>query len=249
MRSKCGLGWVRSRPLDGWIPSAIGPHLWLRADLGITIATGVSSWADQSGGARHAVQVVAVDQPAFVPNVASGLPGVKFSRTASINMKLISTASYPVGTSKFCMYAVTYMTAADYAAQGTSFAHSFGTDASPYLVMTPCNRGSSDPYPLVASGSSYHSSSVGTVLGAFCLQRFGWVAGSMTHRVENTSTAIGPWTPADAAVVSVGNRYSSGLTFCGTICELVVVCRDVSGDDNARMLSYLANRYSRPWVP
>ncbi len=38
---------------------------WVRADLGITIGTGVSAWADQSGNGHHFAQGTAGRQPAY----------------------------------------------------------------------------------------------------------------------------------------------------------------------------------------
>lgn len=39
----------------GWTPKRYGADLdlWLRADLGVTLSSGVAAWADQSGNARH----------------------------------------------------------------------------------------------------------------------------------------------------------------------------------------------------
>lgn len=52
-----------------WSPKSIsGLKLWLRADLGITIGTGVSAWADQSGTGdanKNVTQAVAGQQPAY----------------------------------------------------------------------------------------------------------------------------------------------------------------------------------------
>lgn len=40
-------------------------HQWLRGDLGITIVTGVSAWADQSGKGNDATQGTGAAQPAY----------------------------------------------------------------------------------------------------------------------------------------------------------------------------------------
>jgi len=57
-----------------WTPAEITTDVWLDASRSstITIATGVSKWADLSGNARHAVQAVGGAQPAYTP---SGLDG------------------------------------------------------------------------------------------------------------------------------------------------------------------------------
>ena len=53
--------------------SISGLYLWLRADLGITIATGVSSWADQSGNGdanRTVTQGTGAAQPVYTASDA-----------------------------------------------------------------------------------------------------------------------------------------------------------------------------------
>jgi hypothetical protein len=44
---------------------ASGLVFWVRADSGITIATGVSAWADRSGAGNNLVQATGAAQPAF----------------------------------------------------------------------------------------------------------------------------------------------------------------------------------------
>lgn len=48
---------------------------WLVASKGITIATGISAWADQSGYNNDVVQAAAGYQPAFTEDAINGLPG------------------------------------------------------------------------------------------------------------------------------------------------------------------------------
>lgn len=42
-----------------------GLKTWLRGDQGVTIATGVSTWADQSGNGNNATQPTAASQPSY----------------------------------------------------------------------------------------------------------------------------------------------------------------------------------------
>lgn len=51
----CGPGIIR----------ALSPVAWYRLGVGITIATGVSQWDDQSGNGRHLVQATGTKQPAL----------------------------------------------------------------------------------------------------------------------------------------------------------------------------------------
>jgi hypothetical protein len=57
-----------------------GLKLWLRADAGLTFATGnyVSAWADQSGNSNHATQNTASAQPLRVEGEANGKPVLRF---------------------------------------------------------------------------------------------------------------------------------------------------------------------------
>ena len=45
--------------------------LWLDADVGVTVATGVSQWDDQSGLGNHATQGVGAEQPAYIASDAN----------------------------------------------------------------------------------------------------------------------------------------------------------------------------------
>lgn len=47
-----------------------GLLIWLRSDLGITIGTGVSTWADQSGNGNNVTQATGSRQPAYTTSSA-----------------------------------------------------------------------------------------------------------------------------------------------------------------------------------
>lgn len=55
-----------------WAPTDIsGLQAWYRADLGVSIGTGVSAWADQSGNVRNLTQPTGSKQPTVVANNAT----------------------------------------------------------------------------------------------------------------------------------------------------------------------------------
>ena len=72
-----------------WTPKAItGLQLWLRADLGVTIGTGVSAWADQSGTGdanKNVTQATGSKQPTLNASDANynNKPTLSFSSAAS----------------------------------------------------------------------------------------------------------------------------------------------------------------------
>lgn len=69
-----------------------GLKLWLRSDLGITIGTGVSAWADQSGNANNATQGTGSAQPTYNASDANynGRPTLSFAAASSQMMSLVA---------------------------------------------------------------------------------------------------------------------------------------------------------------
>ena len=59
-----------------WTPADLGAVFWVRGDLGVTVETGVSAWADQSGAGRHLVQATTTMQPAI--GAIAGKPALSF---------------------------------------------------------------------------------------------------------------------------------------------------------------------------
>ena len=92
-----GIGLARPPKILGaaFTPISIpGGVVWLRADLGVTIATGVSGWADQSGNGNNASQVTAGRQPTFSSNGGSnGTPCLKLVTASQQWMQITDSAS------------------------------------------------------------------------------------------------------------------------------------------------------------
>lgn len=77
---------------------------WVRSDLGITIGTGVSAWADQSGNGVNFTQASASLQPALIAGALNGRPVVR-----SDGVDDYMTATWPrvsPGTQPFYIWAV-----------------------------------------------------------------------------------------------------------------------------------------------
>ncbi len=77
--------------------------LWLRADSGITIGTGVSAWADLSGNARHALQATGGNQPAYSASGLNGKPAVVFDNADD---ELANLSSWLADGSAYTVYMV-----------------------------------------------------------------------------------------------------------------------------------------------
>ena len=68
---------------DPWTPSSISTALWLDANDSstITIATGVSTWADKSGNGKNATQGTAANQPTYSSTGFNSKPTIQFDGT------------------------------------------------------------------------------------------------------------------------------------------------------------------------
>jgi hypothetical protein len=80
-----------------WVPtSSANLELWLKGDAGITIGTGVSQWADQSGNGRNFTQGTGTKQP-LNSNTLNGLPVVTFQRANSQYLQQSAGVNMPSG--------------------------------------------------------------------------------------------------------------------------------------------------------
>lgn len=63
--------------------------LWLRADLGISIGTGVSAWADQSGNGNNFVQATGANQPTYFASGGGNGQAYLSSPAAATNVTMV----------------------------------------------------------------------------------------------------------------------------------------------------------------
>jgi hypothetical protein len=83
MRIAAGIGIPGDAQAGQFSPMQLpGAILWVRADQGITIATGVSQWNDLSGSGHNLTQGTGANQPTFVASAKNGFPGVQFNGTS-----------------------------------------------------------------------------------------------------------------------------------------------------------------------
>jgi hypothetical protein len=61
------------------LPREYGLVLWLDAGEGVTAASGVERWEDQSGSGNHALQNIESFQPTYIPGGLNGEPVVSFT--------------------------------------------------------------------------------------------------------------------------------------------------------------------------
>jgi hypothetical protein len=81
---------------NDWTPTQITTSLWLDANDSstITIATGVSTWADKSGNGKNATQATAANQPTYSSTGFNSKPTIQFDGTNDLfNLASITQTS------------------------------------------------------------------------------------------------------------------------------------------------------------
>jgi hypothetical protein len=126
---------VHALSFDVFIPPgpggvSAGLLQWLRADVGTTIATGVSVWADQSAAGRTATQGTGANQPLFVSNAINFNPALSLNGTSQFmqfsDVGMVTGAnarsSYALATTGIADGTHRYLTQYGTAANGQSHA-------------------------------------------------------------------------------------------------------------------------------
>lgn len=237
-------------------PLVLRPQLWLRADLGITVATGVSQWADQSGNGNHVVQATPVRQPEFNNNLYEGLPGVwwRFPTSSANSCKLASTTTIAV-SGDFEWYTIVYMSTVDMAALLTRPA-----DCQLAFTVSLEDTGYTNKYQMMAAYSATNTLT-------------GWTAGGSTNRYgtitlnkpvllamrrsastvigirDNNNYSIANGTNMSSAkpIVIGGAGIDNTAPHAGSIMEVLTFNRALSTMERSALLNYFSNRYKQAW--
>jgi hypothetical protein len=207
-----------------------GLQAWYRADLGTTVATGVSVWSDQSGsgdGYRDAKQPTGALQP--VLNASDGYFNNQKTITFS-GSQLLQTGIWSSSLPQPCTYvvvgkAVTGKYLIDSIVGATQLA--MYDSAGILQIYAGSNK---------ATGLSDTSSSV------FITQWNG--ASTYVNVSQNTPQLIGN-AGADAATGITIGCYAGGGAFSGsTIAEVAVFNRTLTNNEIAQINNYASLRYN-----
>lgn len=218
-----------------------GAVIWLRADLGITIATGVSAWADQSGNGNNATQATGANQPLFVANsTMNGRPSVRFNGVAQV----LSTTTGATTTDHTIIVAGKWVALP--AAQKAFI--DFGDGAA-------AGNGSSIGSLNVGNNNWYGYAGYGLPTGV--------VFDTSPHVWSKTYTGTGPLTSgfydraadstdavrtyaAGSAVISVGANPGSAVFANFEMAEVVIYNRVLSSAERLSVENYMKSRYRTP---
>lgn len=166
------ISWITgasSGPIDPLtIVTSVTPFFFLSADLGITVATGVSNWIDQTGNGHTATQGTAVSQPSLV--TADVDFGGRNSLLADGSNDFLDVSWDPPAPATqpiwfFFIFRQIAWASTDFlfaGATGSSTLSVFQTGTTPALVMANTNTKSSNIGAAISSsvrGSVYFSGS------------------------------------------------------------------------------------------
>lgn len=211
-------------------------YTWLdAADFStITIATGVSSWADKSGFGRTPTQSTGSAQPGFSVSAFNGKPGLSFTaNTQILNFGSAVYSSYTSGVRWFGIYRVNSNSdGAVFGASGNQLNHhpfsdniiydAFLSSARKTTNITIANRPQNVILSIKSAPSNYVLNLNGDVSGS----------GFYSTSLNTMSTNIVP---------AVGGSYASTATnaFLGVLAE-IVVCGNVAEPIARAVEGYLA---------
>ena len=238
--------------LDGWTPEQISTVFWLDAATSstITIATGVSTWADRKGGGVNALQATGSLQPSYSATAFPGsLPGVLFDGTDDI-LDISTTAMQNQTHGVYWVWsrsgagtgADTYRASISVlasAGQGTNRgALHYVKNSNNFGGCYPYYGGSANNFYDLSSGTVY-SNSTGNIM-AFQSNTTGWGVWR-NGTIESTTNSIA--TPNNTNVgYGLGREYSPNRASNIVIAEVIMV-QVTDTTTRQKIEGYLANKW------
>lgn len=209
-----------------------GCKMWMRADLGTTIATGVSQWNDQSGNSHQFVQATGGNQPT-VTTAINGHTTIHFNG-GSQSMACSDAISTCITSTAYTVFVV-YRTDA-------GIANAQVSSISNYLIQVDLNGewgqfcaankfiayhydgADQSARPTAAADTDEYATSVCT----------GGVLSARVNGGSYTTTSVG-------AVQSVGGtfRFSPAGDYAGHLGEYIVYNRALSADEITLVENYI----------
>ena len=235
-----------------WTPAQISTVFWLDASASstITIATGVSTWADLNGNGVNATQASGSLQPSYSATAFPGsLPGILFDGADDImDISTIAMRNQTHG-----VYWVFSRSGAGTGADvyrpmiGVRASAGTGTDRGAlHYVKNGNNFGACYPYYLGPGTNAYdlsagtvYSNSTGNVM-AFQSNTTGWGVWR-NGTIESTTSTIS--TPDTTNIgYSIGGQYSVSRRMHGVIGEMIMV-QTTDTTTRQKIEGYLAHKW------
>lgn len=221
------------------LPTA-GQRLWLKADAGVTTTIGgeVTQWADQSGAGI--LFTPGSTGPTLVPNVANGLPALRFSGSEYLLTTMFTGTTFS---------AVTVMALVRWTptSSGNSYCYTIGSSGTSGSQLTLSRRSGQKAYHYDGALTNVEANSF---IPPDTFQVFAQVygeTGPTSHRLYQNAgrmmdTAAQNSYAADGQVFRIGGWSFSGYGFVGDIIEFVVYDRVLTTAERRSAEEYLRVR-------
>lgn len=216
-------------PPSPFLPTSVaGCVLWLRADLGVTLSSGVSAWADQSA-AGHSVSE-STNKPTFNASGALGNSQPSISFTGNTQLK---SATWGVALPQ----PLTLFIVAKQITSGTKYLFDNLSDPTQCFVFGQA------PTTLLDCGNPTDTNNTyDTTQPSIFIVTFNG-ASSNIRLTANTPQANQNMGAAGLTGTTIGN-YAGGGSFAGwEIAEVALFSNVVSSTDAASLNSYAHTRY------
>lgn len=221
-------------------PSAFNPKsiatlkLWLRADQGITIATGVSQWNDLSGSGNNLTQGTAGKQPLFVASAQNGLPAVRCDGVDDF----LQSGAY-VDTEPVTLFVV-FKTIT----LGTGGVHDVLWDGVLAGSQYAINQNGGNFALFNSNGAGLNSTTIATGTYHYGTNIYNGV--SSVTRLDGSQTAAGSIGAAPAAPggFTLGGFGDGSRTYNAEYAEVLQYTSVLSATDYGRVEAYLKKRYA-----
>jgi len=216
-----------------WTPArASGGSLWLRADLGVTLATGVSSWADQLGVQSPFVQATGSGQPTMSTSAVNGHPAVVTNGSQHLLLSSFSPPSTDAEIWIVCKAPTSSGAITDVGGDPNMSIYPFAADGKIYERAATTIRKSFAP---VVDVTQWHVYSIRSSAGSWTAYQSG------VQAFATASNTVG-WGASGGAFGLLGRADGTFMAAGDGIAE-VWMGRIMSGADRAKARAYIAARY------
>jgi hypothetical protein len=215
-------------------PATLGPKVWLRSDLGISLdgSGNVSAWADQSGNGNTVSQASSGQRPAYAPTGGPlGTPALVWPALG--NSLLLQKTGYADALLKDVFIVATPATIPG---STNGYMIDFGVNVSALF---------SAPGSVVQAYNGTLLGGPGIVSGVpFVLEeQLTSPGGVATLTVDGTASDTGSLGTATGTSLTIGNYDLGGNGFSGSICEVIVFPALLTTAQRTNVLTYLQIRY------
>jgi hypothetical protein len=210
---------------------------WLRADIGTTIATGVSLWEDQGGANRDAVQGTGANQPTLTSNALNYNPVLTFNGTSQqMTFSDIGMASGSANRSSFAVASNNSLTAS------FRYINFYGTNTS--NLGFGLAKNTTNGYEVVGWTNNHIIANTWATSNRYRMV-YGDYNGTQGRGSVDGGSITGTnrsWTTTLTGTGFIGSNPSNER-WSGTIGEVISYNSVLSATDKRRVESYLALRH------